>query len=168
MSISVRGPEKAPVTLVVNGTEYVVQVEPRQTLLDVLRDELSLTGTKKVCDHGECGACSAIVDNRLIYACMTLAVECDGKDIRTIEGIAIDGRPDPVQQAFIEKDGYQCGFCTPGQVMAVTSLLDRNPDPSLDEVKRGVSGNLCRCGAYPKIFQSAQRAADLRRGEQDG
>lgn len=168
MPQSIRGPGKVPVTLRVNGVEYGVELEPRAFLLDVLRDQLSLTGAKKVCDNGECGACSVIIDDKLVYSCLTLAVACDGKEIRTIEGVATEGFPDPVQQAFIEEDGYQCGFCTPGQVMAVTHLLNHNPDPTLDEVKRGVSGNLCRCGAYPKIFKSALTAARKRAEVENG
>jgi xanthine dehydrogenase YagT iron-sulfur-binding subunit len=167
MSI-LRGPGKVPLSLRVNGTPYTLAIEPRDSLLDILRDKLALTGTKKVCDHGECGACSVIIDGKLVYACMTLAVECEEKDIRTIEGVAIDGKPNPVQQAFIDEDGYQCGYCTPGQVMAVTSLLESNSNPSMNEVRRGISGNLCRCGAYPKIFNAAMRAAEYMRGEDDG
>lgn len=163
-----KGPGRVPLSLRVNAIEYTLEIEPRDSLLDVLRDKLALTGTKKVCDHGECGACSVIIEGKLVYACMTLAVECEEKDIRTIEGVAIDGEPSPVQRAFIDEDGYQCGFCTPGQVMAVTSLLESNPNPSMDDVRRGISGNLCRCGAYPKIFSAAMRAAEYQRGENDG
>ncbi|MBN1686267.1 MAG: (2Fe-2S)-binding protein [Spirochaetales bacterium] len=152
----------------VNGVDYRIDIEPRAFLLDVLRDELSLTGTKKVCDNGQCGACSVIIDDKLVYSCLTLAIECEGKEIRTIEGLSAGGQSDPVQQAFIQEDGYQCGFCTPGQVMAVTHLLEHNPEPTLDEVKRGVSGNLCRCGAYPKIFEAALAAADLKRKVKHG
>lgn len=158
----VKGPGKVPVTLRVNGVDYDVEIEPRETLLDVLREKLSLTGTKKVCDNGQCGACSVIIKDRLVYSCLTLAVECGGKEIRTIEGLSEEGKPDPVQEAFIREDGFQCGFCTPGQVMAVTHLLEENPSPTLEEVKRGISGNLCRCGAYPKIFKAAVTAADLK------
>ena len=169
----VKGPGKVPVTLRVNGVDYEGKIEPRATLLDVLRETLSLTGTKKVCDNGQCGACSVIIDDKLVYSCLTLAVECSGKEIRTIEGLSKEGKPDPVQEAFIREDGYQCGFCTPGQVMAVTHLLEDNPDPTLEEVKRGVSGNLCRCGAYPKIFKAALTAANLKdkeklKGKQGG
>ena len=159
----IKGPGKVPVTLRVNGVDYLLELETRATLLDALREELALTGTKKVCDNGQCGACSVIIDDKLVYSCLTLAVECAGKEIRTIEGLSADGKPDPVQEAFIREDGFQCGFCTPGQVMAVTHLLERNPEPSLEEVKRGVSGNLCRCGAYPKIFKAALTAANLKR-----
>ncbi len=162
------GPGKIPVTLRINGVDYPTDVEPRAFLLDVLRDELALTGTKKVCDNGECGACTVIIDDKLVYSCLTLAIECEGKEIRTIEGLATDGVPHPVQKAFIKEDGYQCGFCTPGQVLAVTYLLEHNPDPTLDEVKRGVSGNLCRCGAYPKIFKSALTAAKEMKGGRNG
>ena len=166
--LKLKGPGEIPVTLRVNGVAYGLNIEPRAFLLDVLRDELELTGTKKVCDNGECGACTVIIDDKLVYSCLTLAVECEGKEIRTIEGLAEDGVPHPVQQAFITEDGYQCGFCTPGQVMAVTYLLEHNPDPSLDEVKRGVSGNLCRCGAYPKIFKAALTAAVEMRRSRNG
>jgi aerobic-type carbon monoxide dehydrogenase small subunit (CoxS/CutS family) len=159
----VDGPGTVPVILRVNGVDYELELEPRVFLLDVLRDDLSLTGTKKVCDNGQCGACSVIIDDKLVYSCLTLAIECAGKEIRTVEGLSTEGRPDLVQQAFIQEDGYQCGFCTPGQVMAVKHLLEYNPDPTLEEVKRGVSGNLCRCGAYPKIFKSALAAAELTR-----
>lgn len=150
---------KVPVTLRVNGEQYDVLVEARRTLLDTLRDNLGLTGTKKVCDMGNCGACTVIVDGRTHYSCLLLTVECEGKEIRTIEGVASNGQLHPVQQAFIEEDALQCGFCTPGQVLSVVSLLERNPEPSADEVRLAVSGNLCRCGAYQKIFRAAESAA---------
>ncbi len=151
---------KALVTLTVNGERYDLLLEPRRTLLDTLREDLGLTGTKKVCDMGNCGACTVIFDGRTQYSCLMLAVECEGKPITTIEGIAsADGGLHPVQQAFIEEDAFQCGFCTPGQVLSLISLLECNPSPSQDEVRLAVSGNLCRCGAYPKIFKAAQSAA---------
>lgn len=156
---SVRGPHTVPVTLRVNQENYSVFVEPRATLLDVLRNHLGLTGPKKVCDNGECGACSVIKDNKLVYACLCLAIECEGTEILTIEGLAPSGESHPIQRAFIEADGFQCGFCTPGQIMAVKALLAENPDPSPEEIRRGVSGNLCRCGAYPKIFEAVKKAA---------
>ena len=162
---STPGTGRIAVSLCVNGEEYEVFIEARRTLLDVLREDLSLTGTKKVCDHGECGACSVIIDGKLVYSCLTLAVDCAGKRILTIEGLAATGELHSIQKAFIEEDGYQCGFCTPGQIMAVKALLDRNPDPDMDEVKRAVSGNLCRCGAYPKIFKAAMKAAKYVKGE---
>ncbi|MDP9350708.1 MAG: (2Fe-2S)-binding protein [Chloroflexota bacterium] len=150
---------KVPVTLNINGEQYDVLVQARRTLLDTLRENLGLTGTKKVCDMGNCGACTVIVDGRTHYSCLLLTVECEGKEIRTIEGVARDGQLHPVQQAFIEEDALQCGFCTPGQVLSVVSLLERNPEPSADEVRLAVSGNLCRCGAYQKIFRAAESAA---------
>ena len=164
----IQGPEKVQVELKVNGSVYNIFIEPRRTLLDVLRDELNLTGTKKVCDRGECGACSVIIDGKLVYSCLTLAIASQGRDIRTIESIKDDGMLKSIQKAFIEKDGYQCGFCTPGQIMAVRALLQRDPDPDIDAIKRGVSGNLCRCGAYPKIFKAAAKAAEYARSENHG
>lgn len=150
---------RLPVTLNINGERYDVLVEARRTLLDTLREDLGLTGTKKVCDMGNCGACTVIVDGRTQYSCLMLTIECKGAEIRTIEGLETEHGLHPVQQAFIEEDAFQCGFCTPGQVLSVVSLLERNPQPSEDEVRLAVSGNLCRCGAYPKIFKAAQNAA---------
>ncbi|MEM4382394.1 MAG: (2Fe-2S)-binding protein [Candidatus Caldarchaeum sp.] len=159
--LAVRGPGKTPIQLIVNGETHEVLVEPRRTLLDALRKDLGLTGAKKACDEGTCGACTVLVDGKPIYACMALAIECDGKSIETIEGLARNGQLHPIQQAFIEEDALQCGFCTPGQIMSVKALLDENPKPTLEDVKRAVSGNLCRCGAYPKIFKAAMRAAEF-------
>ncbi len=159
--IAARGPSKTPITLIVNGEPREVLVEPRRTLLDALRKDLGLTGAKKACDEGTCGACTVLLDGRPIYACMALALECEGRAIETIEGLARNGKLHPIQQAFIEEDALQCGFCTPGQIMSVKALLDENPQPTLEDVKRALSGNLCRCGAYPKIFKAALRAAEL-------
>jgi aerobic-type carbon monoxide dehydrogenase small subunit (CoxS/CutS family) len=150
----VRGPGKVPVTLQVNGMEQMVFVEPRRTLLDALRVDLSLTGTKLVCGQGNCGACTVHVDGEAVYSCLLLAVECEGKQITTIEGIAPAGELHPVQRAFVANDALQCGFCTPGQVMAATALLGRSPNPSDDEIIQGMSGNLCRCGAYRGIIRA--------------
>ncbi|MCS7198583.1 MAG: (2Fe-2S)-binding protein [Candidatus Bipolaricaulota bacterium] len=161
--IVVRGPGKTSVTLIVNGETHEVLVEPRRTLLDALRKDLGLTGAKKACDEGTCGACTVLLEGKPIYACMALALECDGRTIETIEGLARDAKLHPIQEAFIEEDALQCGFCTPGQIMSVKALLDENPHPTLEDVKRAVSGNLCRCGAYPKIFKAALRAAELLR-----
>ena len=152
------GPDNVRLTLQVNGEKHGLFVEPRRTLLDALRKDLGLTGAKKGCDEGTCGACTVLLDGKAVYSCLKLAVDCEGCSIETIEGLSKDGRLHPIQQAFIEQDGYQCGFCTPGQILAVRALLDKNPDPSADEVKRAVSGNLCRCGAYPKIVQAAMAA----------
>lgn len=159
--IAIHGPGKTLIKLIVNGETHEVLVEPRRTLLDALRKDLGLTGAKKACDEGTCGACTVLVDGKPIYACMALAIECDGKSIETIEGLAQNGKLHPIQQAFVEEDALQCGFCTPGQIMSVKALLDENPTPTLEDVKRAVSGNLCRCGAYPKIFKAALRAAKL-------
>jgi xanthine dehydrogenase YagT iron-sulfur-binding subunit len=147
--------------LTVNGAEHDLVLEPRRTLLDALRVDLALTGTKKVCDVGDCGACTVIVDGRAVYSCLLLAVDCDGREIRTIEGLAQGDELDPVQRAFVEKDAFQfqCGFCTPGQVMSLRALLDENPAPSDDEILRAVSGNLCRCGAYQNILEAGRAAA---------
>jgi len=149
------------VSLRLNGSERALAVEPRRTLLDALRHDLNLTGTKKVCDMGDCGACTVLVDGRAVYSCLTLAVDCDGKDVTTIEGLGRGDELDPVQRAFVEADAYQCGFCTPGQIMSVTALLHEQRAPSEDEIRRAVSGNLCRCGAYQNIVRAGQRAAEL-------
>ncbi|MFW5688423.1 MAG: (2Fe-2S)-binding protein [Spirochaetota bacterium] len=154
-----RGPARVAVSLTVNGKNHDILIEPRTTLLDALRQELVLTGTKRVCNSGACGACTVLLDGEAIYSCMTLAITCEGHSVETIEGIAEPGTLHPIQEAFIEEDGYQCGFCTPGQVMAANSLLLKNPAPDIDEIKRGMSGNLCRCGAYQKIFRAVDRAA---------
>ena len=151
-----------PVMLSVNGSRYPLLVEPRRTLLDALRHDLGLTGAKKVCDMGDCGACTVIVDGRAVYSCLLLAVDCDGREITTIEGLARGNELDPVQEAFIRQDAFQCGFCTPGQVMSVRALLDAHPEPTDDQISRSVTGNLCRCGAYTNILAAARLAADLQ------
>jgi xanthine dehydrogenase YagT iron-sulfur-binding subunit len=153
-----------PVTLVVNGRPARVLVEPRWTLLFVLREKLGLTGAKEGCERGECGACTVLIDDRPRYACMTLAVEAEGHRIVTTEGLLEGEELGPTQRAFVESDAMQCGYCIPGQVMAVEGLLRANPEPTDDEIRRGVSGNLCRCGTYRNIFRAARRAADLRKG----
>ena len=149
------------VTLRVNGGVHALAVEPRRTLLDALRHDLYLTGAKKVCDMGDCGACTVLVDGRAMYACLLLAVDCADREIATVEGLATGDQLDPVQQAFVEADAFQCGFCTPGQVMSVRALLNATPAPSEEEIRRAVSGNLCRCGAYQNIVKAGQRAAEL-------
>jgi xanthine dehydrogenase YagT iron-sulfur-binding subunit len=156
---AIRGPGKVSIELNVNGGSYFIAVEPRRTLLDALRFDLNMTGTKKVCNMGECGACTVLMDGKAIYSCLVLAIECEGHEIRTIEGLAQGENLDPIQQAFIDEDAFQCGFCTSGQEMAVKALLDSNPSPSPDEIRRAVSGNICRCGAYPHIFKAAEAAA---------
>jgi aerobic-type carbon monoxide dehydrogenase small subunit (CoxS/CutS family) len=152
-----------PLSLRVNGEDHHLMVEPRRTLLDLLRHDLGLTGAKKVCNMGNCGACTVLLDGRTVYACLTLAIDCEGRDVRTIEGLADGMSLDPVQQAFIEEDAFQCGYCTPGQIISMRALLDENPDPSDTEIMRAVSGNLCRCGAYAHIARAGRRAAEIRK-----
>jgi len=150
---------KQPINLTVNGHPYEVAVEPHWTLLETVREQLALTGSKEGCGTGDCGACSMIVDGRLITSCLMLAPEADGAEVTTIEGLARNGDLHPVQQAFIEAGGVQCGFCTPGMIMAAKALLDRNPRPTLDEVREGLAGNLCRCTGYTKIYEAVMSAA---------
>ncbi|MDQ2951384.1 MAG: (2Fe-2S)-binding protein [Chloroflexota bacterium] len=157
-----RGPSSLDLSLNVNGRDVTVHVPPQRSLLDTLRESLGLTGTKKVCNEGDCGACTVLVDGRPVYSCLSLAHACEGKAIETIEGLSADGELHPVQQAFIDHDAYQCGFCTPGQVMSIVALLRADPSAREEDVKRAVSGNLCRCGAYTNIVAagvSALRAA---------
>ncbi len=155
--------EVTKLKLLINGRSHRLLVEPRWSLLFVLREKLSLTGTKVGCERGECGACTVLIDGQPRYACMTLAVEAVGKEITTLEGLMQGEELGPVQQAFLEHDAFQCGYCTPGQIMAVEGLLRSNSNPSLEEIRRAVSGNLCRCGTYAHIFKAAQRAAELRK-----
>lgn len=154
------------VTLTVNGQETTMQIEPRTTLLNALRNhaEPPITGPKLVCDQGACGSCTVFVDGKTMYACMLLAVDVIGKKITTVEGLAKDGKLTPVQQAFVEKDAMMCGFCTPGFVMSVEALLQKNKNPSLEQVKSACAGNTCRCGTYPYIFEAAIAAAGKMRG----
>jgi xanthine dehydrogenase YagT iron-sulfur-binding subunit len=155
----VQGPEAVPISLNVNGKDYKANVEPRATLLNTLRNQLDLTGTKLVCDRGSCGACTVHLDGKPVCSCLTLALDAQGRKITTIEGLAKGDQLDPVQAAFIEKDALQCGFCTPGMIMSVRALLNRTPSPSLAQVKHAVVGNLCRCGTYPRVFEAALSAA---------
>lgn len=145
---------KRKVVLNVNGEDYTIEAEPNRLLLQALREEIGLTGTKEGCGIGVCGACSVIVEGRLVSSCLTLAIACEGKGITTIEGLAKGGRLHPMQQAFLEYGGFQCGICTPGQIIAAKALLDSNPNPSEEEVKEWMSGNLCRCTGYYKILES--------------
>jgi xanthine dehydrogenase YagT iron-sulfur-binding subunit len=153
------GPGEVEITLKVNGQARPVRVEPRVTLLDALRDRLDLTGSKKICDRGECGGCTVLVDGRPAYACMMLAVDARDRAITTVEGIAPTGGLHPVQQAFIDRDALQCGFCTPGFVVASKALLDGTPKPDLDQVREALAGHLCRCGTYPRVFEAVLQAA---------
>jgi len=154
--------ELAKITLMVNEHSYRVLVEPRWSLLFVIREKLGLTGAKDGCHRGECGACTVLINDVPRYACMTLAVEAEGQRITTLEGLMSGEDLGPVQEAFVEHDALQCGYCTPGQIMSVEGLLRRNPHPSVEEIQRAVSGNLCRCGAYGNIFRAAHRAAELK------
>jgi xanthine dehydrogenase YagT iron-sulfur-binding subunit len=157
------GPGLAPIKLHVNGQEHTVSVEPRFTLAETLRDQLSLTGTKVVCDRGSCSACTVWIDGTPTLACMTLAIDVAGRKITTIEGLSHGDEMHPVQVAFVRHDAMQCGFCTPGMVMSCAALLERNATPTLTEVKHAVSGNLCRCGTYPKVFAATLDAAKQRK-----
>jgi aerobic-type carbon monoxide dehydrogenase small subunit (CoxS/CutS family) len=153
-------PANMRIGLQVNGSPEELEAEPRCTLLDALREQLGLTGAKKACDMGACGACTVLVDGRASYACLMLAVDCAGRAVTTIEGLSPDGRTlHPLQQAFIAADAFQCGFCTPGQILALKALFDRNCAPSDEDIARAVSGNLCRCGAYRNIVRAARIVA---------
>ncbi|MEA2760427.1 MAG: xanthine dehydrogenase YagT iron-sulfur-binding subunit [Methylobacteriaceae bacterium] len=151
-------PAKIPVKITVNGVERELSVAPWTTLLDVLRDRLDLTGTKKGCDHGQCGACTVLVDGRRVNSCLTLAVMKDGAQVTTVEGLANDGALHPVQQAFIDHDAFQCGYCTPGQICSAVGLIAEGKAHSADEIRELMSGNLCRCGAYPNIVAAIAQA----------
>jgi len=153
------GPGAVPVTLKVNGGTLKLMLEPRVTLLDALRNYSSLTGAKEGCDRAACGACTVLMDDLPVYACQKLAIEAQGREITTIEGLAKNGKLSPVQQAFWDRDALQCGYCTPGFIMSVTALLKFNPHPTSDEVKHACAGNLCRCGTHPHIIQAALQAS---------
>jgi xanthine dehydrogenase YagT iron-sulfur-binding subunit len=156
---TILGPEPVPLSLHVNGQLRTVTVEPRVTLLRALRTHLGLTGAKEVCERGACGGCTVLFDGEPICACLMLAVDAVGHEITTVEGLGTPEKLSPVQAAFVECDALQCGFCTPGFVVASTALLRTNPHPSLDEIKAGLAGNLCRCGTYSRIFEAVQQAA---------
>jgi len=147
------------IRLIVNDQDYELSIAPNRTLLEVLRDDLGLTGTKRGCDSGECGACTVLLDGKPILSCMTLACEVDGRKIRTIEGMAKDGELQPVQKAFVKYGAIQCGFCTPGMVLSAQALLESNPRPTNEEIKKALSGNLCRCTGYVKIIEAVRQAA---------
>lgn len=147
-------------TLSVNGSRLPIMVEPRRTLLDALRHDLGLTGTKKVCDMGNCGACTVVVDGRAMYSCLLLAVDCADRDITSVEGLADGNALHPLQDAFIQHDAFQCGYCTSGQLMSLHALLESKPNPSDDQILRAVTGNICRCGAYQNILAAGRQAAD--------
>ncbi|HZP27094.1 MAG TPA: (2Fe-2S)-binding protein [Dehalococcoidia bacterium] len=147
---------------IINGLKREIAVEPQWTLLQTVRDELGLTGSKEGCGTGDCGACSVIVNGQLVTSCLILAAEADGAEVTTVEGLAHDGQLDAVQKAFVDAGGTQCGFCTPGMVMAARALLDRNPNPTLEDVRLGLAGNLCRCTGYTKIYDAVLSAAQAR------
>ena len=145
---------KRLIQLKVNGEPYEVAIHPHRTLAEVLREELDLIGTKEACKQGDCGSCTVILDGKTVTSCLTLAVEAEGRDIRTIEGEAKGGKLSPVQQSFVDHGAIQCGFCTPGMVMSATALLEQNPNPTEDEVRMGIAGNICRCTGYTKIVEA--------------
>jgi xanthine dehydrogenase YagT iron-sulfur-binding subunit len=155
---TIAAPDKIAVTLKVNGIERQLLIAPWTTLLDALRDHLDLTGTKKGCDHGQCGACTVLVDGRRINSCLTLAVMKDGAAVTTVEGLSRDGVLHPVQQAFIDHDAFQCGYCTPGQICSAVALIAEGKAKTPDEIRELMSGNLCRCAAYPNIVAAIQQA----------
>lgn len=149
--VPVYGPGKVPIELTVNGKKQKLELEPRVTLLDALRDHLDVTGAKRVCDKAECGACTVLMDNKVVYACSVLAIEAQGHPITTVEALMQGDKLHPVQQAFVDHDASQCGFCTPGFVVASRAFLEKHPSPTPEEIRRGLSGNLCRCGTYAGI-----------------
>ena len=155
------GPGAVPVTLHVNGEKLQLRLEPRVTLLDALRNYSSLTGAKEGCDRAACGACTVLMDGKAIYSCQKLALEAQGHPITTVEGLAQNGELSKVQRAFIDKDALQCGYCTPGFIMSVTALLEKNPRPTLEEAKHACAGNLCRCGTHPHVLKAVFEAAGI-------
>ena len=157
--IPVHGPGKVPMEFSINGKSYKAELEPRVTLLDALRDQFELTGAKRVCDRAECGACTVLVDNKPVYACSMLAIEAQHKPITTVESLVADGKLHPVQQAFVDNDASQCGFCTPGFVVSCKAFLDAHPHPTPEDIRRGLAGNLCRCGTYVGIRQAIAQVA---------
>src|SRR5215813_1098923 len=158
------GPGPVPVTLNVNGKTLRLEIEPRVTLLDALRMRADLTGNKRGCDRGACGACTMIVDGRTVYSCSTLAIEVQGKKIRTVDGLADGNKLHPVQQAFCDADAMMCGFCTPGFVMATVGFLERYPNATQEQLKKGLDGNICRCGTFNRVFEAATKAKGVSRG----
>ena len=158
------GPGAVPVTLTINGKPHRLQIEPRVTLLDAVRMRAGLTGPKRGCDRGACGACTMLVDGRAVYSCSTLAIDVQGRQIRTVDGLANGDALHPVQQAFCDKDALMCGFCTPGFIMSSVGLLEQHPNPTPEQIKRGLDGNICRCGTFSRIFEAVSGVAGVRRG----
>lgn len=159
-----QGPDEVPITLRINGKAVQLSVEPRVTLLDALRNRLDMTGAKRVCDRGTCGACTVNINGRTVYGCTTLAIDAQGKDIQTIEGIAPEGKLHPISVAFVNQDGQQCGYCTPGFVMAAKGFLEKHPNPTYEQVERGLGGNLCRCGTYVGVRKAVLEASKNMKG----
>jgi xanthine dehydrogenase YagT iron-sulfur-binding subunit len=164
-SANLSGPGEVPITLTINGKPMKTSVEPRMTLLDTLRNKLDHTAAKRVCDRGTCGACTVIMNGKAVYACTVLAIDAQGKQIQTLEGLNQNGKVHPVSQAFVDNDAQQCGYCTPGFVMATKSFLDHNPHPTEEQVRHGLGGNLCRCGTYMGIRKAALQAAKAMGGK---
>jgi xanthine dehydrogenase YagT iron-sulfur-binding subunit len=158
------GPGDVPITLLVNGKRVELRIEPRVTLLDAIRNRADLTGNKRVCDRGTCGACTMIVDGRTVYSCSTLAIDVQGKPIRTVDGLSTGNTLHPVQQAFCDVDALMCGFCTPGFVMAATALLEKHPNPTPEQARKGLDGNICRCGTFVRIMEATMKAKGVARG----
>lgn len=158
------GPGKVPITLNVNGKKLSASLEPRVTLLDALRDQFDLTGAKRVCDRGTCGACTVLLDEKAVYACSVLAIDAQNHQITTVEGLGEPGHLHPIQQAFVDNDAQQCGFCTPGFVLATKAFLDRNPNPTPEQIKHGLGGNFCRCGTYAGMRLAVMQAAKTMKG----
>jgi xanthine dehydrogenase YagT iron-sulfur-binding subunit len=158
------GPGDVPVQLLVNGKRLDLRIEPRVTLLDAIRTRADMTGNKRVCDRGACGACTMIVDGRTVYSCSTLAIEVQGKQIRTVDGLANGATLHPVQQAFCDTDGLMCGFCTPGFIMASVAFLEKYPQASVEQVKKGLDGNICRCGTFTRILEANMKVRGVARG----
>jgi xanthine dehydrogenase YagT iron-sulfur-binding subunit len=157
--VPVHGPGKVPMEFNINGKTYKASLEPRVTLLDALRDQFEITGAKRVCDRGECGACTVLIDGKTAYACSILAIEAQQKPIVTVESLMEGGNLHPVQQAFVDHDASQCGFCTPGFIVSCKAFLDKHPSPTPEEIRRGLSGNLCRCGTYDGIRKAIAQVA---------
>ncbi len=162
--VKVFGPGSVPITLTVNGKAMKTEVEPRVTLLEALRNDLDLTGAKRVCDRATCGACTMIVDGKPVYSCTVLAIEAQGKPITTVEGLMQGDKLHPLQQAFVDNDAQQCGFCTPGFVVACKAFLDKHPNPTPEQVQKGLGGNLCRCGTYIGVRAAVLQAARQQKG----
>jgi xanthine dehydrogenase YagT iron-sulfur-binding subunit len=159
---AIQGPGKVPVSLNVNGKKLNAQLEPRVTLLDALRDQFELTGAKRVCDRGTCGACTVLLDGKAVYSCSTLAIDAQSHQITTVEGLGEPGKLHPIQQAFVDNDAQQCGFCTPGFVVATKAFLDQHPNPTLEQIKHGLGGNFCRCGTYAGMRAAVMQAAKTK------